>query len=125
MGGRGASSGSSKAGNRYGSQYKTLFASGNVKFVSKHSRGSETLMETATRGRVYAHVEGADLKAIVYFDVEGKRSKQIDLDHAHLGVSPHAHDGYFHSEFRKGLSAKERAMVDRVFESWEDYRRKL
>ena len=34
-------------------------------------------------------------------------------------------DGYFHSEFRKGLSTKERAMVDRVVESWEDHRRKL
>lgn len=125
MGGRGASSGSSKAGNRYGSQYHTLFADGNVRFVSKNSRESETLMETATSGRVYAHVEGSDLKAIVYFDADGKRSKQIDLDHAHLGVSPHAHDGYFHSEFRKGLTAKEKAMVDRVVESWEDYKRKL
>ncbi len=60
----------------------------------------------------------------VYFDNSGLRSKQIDLDHAHLGVSPHAHDGYFHSEFRKNLTTEERAMVDRVIRIWEDYKRR-
>ena len=97
---------------------------GNVKFVTKNSRQSEPLMETMTRGRVYAHVEGDDLKSIVYFDADGKRSKQIDLSHAHLGVSPHAHDGYFHSDFRKNLTTEERAMVDRTVDSWEKYKRR-
>ena len=78
MGGRGASSGTSKAGNRYGSQYHAVMTAGNVKFVSKNARDSETLMETMTRGRVYAHVEGDDIKSIVYFDNENKRTKQID-----------------------------------------------
>ena len=123
MGGRGASSGISRLGNPYGSQYHAVLTVGNVKFVEKNSRDSETLMETMTRGRVYAHVEGGDLKAIVYFDNENKRSKQIDMDHAHLGVSPHAHEGYFHSEFRKNLTTEERAMVDRVVSSWEEYKK--
>ena len=52
MGGRGASSGLSDKGNNYGSQYTTILKSGNIKFVSKNSRDSETLMETMTRGRV-------------------------------------------------------------------------
>lgn len=124
MGGRGASSGTSLLGNPYGSQYHTVLTVGNVAFVSKNARTSESLMETMTRGRVYAHVEGDDLKAIVYFDNEGKRSRQIDMDHVHLGVSPHAHDGYFHSEFRKNLTPDERAMVDRVVESWEQYKQR-
>ena len=111
-------------GNPYGSQYHAIFTDGNIKFVSKNARESESLMETMTRGRVYAHVEGDDLKSIVYFDNDGKRSKQIDMDHAHLGVSPHAHDGYFHSEFRKNLTTEERAMVDRVVDAWENYKRK-
>ena len=76
MGGRGASSGMSVKGNPYGSQYHALLTSGNVKFVSKNTRESETLMETMTRGRVYVHVEGDELQSIVYFDNEGKRSKQ-------------------------------------------------
>lgn len=124
MGGRGASSGTSDKGNKYGSQYHSLFTSGNIKFVTKNKRDSETLMETMTRGRVYVHVEGDELKSIVYFDNNNKRRKQIDLDHAHLGVSPHAHDGYFHSEFRKNLTTEERAMVDRVVEAWDDYKSK-
>ena len=91
MGGRGASSGTShyerKDGtvieNPYGSQYHSVMTSGNIKFVSKSSRRSEPLMETMTKGRVYAHVEGDDIKSIVYFDNENKRTKQIDLDHPH------------------------------------------
>lgn len=57
MGGRGASSYTSKLRNRYGSQYRTLLTAGNVKFVEKTGRGSETLMETMTQGRVYAQVD--------------------------------------------------------------------
>ena len=63
------------------------------------------------------------MKAIVYFDNKNKRSKQIDMDHAHLGISPHAHDGYFHSNFRKNLTTEKRAMVDRVVSDWEKYKR--
>ena len=49
MGGRGASSGISDYGNKYGSQYRTLYQDGNIKFVQKNSRTSETLMETMTQ----------------------------------------------------------------------------
>lgn len=131
MGGRGASSGTShyerKDGtiveNPYGSQYHSVMTAGNIKFVSKKSRQSEPLMETMTKGRVYARVEGDDIKSIVYFDPKGKRSKQIDLDHEHEKKRPHTHHGY---EFKKGahdasaLTTKERAMVERVVNLWEN-----
>lgn len=107
MNGRGASSGTSKAGNPYGSQYHSLLTASNVRFVSKNLRDSETLMETMTRGRVYAHVEGEEIKSIVYFDNENKRSKQIDIDHPHrpLFKGVRVHHGYFHNEndSNKGL----------------------
>lgn len=80
-------------------------------------------METMTKGRVYARVEGDDIKPIVYFDPKGKRSKQIDLDHEHEKKRPHTHHGY---EFKKGahdasaLTTKERAMVERVVNLWEN-----
>ena len=35
MGGRGASSGISTKGNKYGSQYHSVYESGNIKFVTK------------------------------------------------------------------------------------------
>ena len=123
MGGRGASSGTSAKGKAYGSQYRTVLKSGDIKFVTKNARDSETLMETMTRGRIYVHVEGNDLKSVVYFDNDGRRSKQIDLGHAHNGKQPHTHLGY---EFPKGghaaigLSAKERQMVERVIGIWEN-----
>lgn len=44
MGCMGASSGISKSGNAYGSQYHALMTVGNIKFVSKNSRNNETLM---------------------------------------------------------------------------------
>lgn len=64
-----------------------------------------------------------EIKSIVYFDSSGKRSKQIDLSHEHKGKSPHTHYGY---EFpkgmhdAKGLTPKERAMVERVINLWNN-----
>ena len=128
MGGRGASSGTSARGNPYGSQYHCVYQSGNIKFVTKNGRDSETLMETMTSGRVYVHVEGDDIKSIVYFDGENRRYKQIDLDHAHKGGSPHVHRGYLHDEYdslgnRLTLSDKEQKMVERVVSTWQNRRR--
>ena len=98
MGGRGASSGWSvdKRGNPknpYGSQYRSVLTVGNVKYVQKNSKSSETLMETTTHGRVYAVVDRGEVKSVVYFDNQNKRSKQIDLADHH-GMSPHTHIGY-------------------------------
>ena len=129
MGGRGASSGSSKAGRRYGSQYRTLYQSGNIKFVAKNTRQSEPLMETATEGRVYAVVGGGEVKSVMYFDADLKKSRQIDLDHTHKGKSPHIHRGYEHQEYDSGerrldLSEREQKMVDRVLKTWENRDRK-
>lgn len=98
MGGRGASSGFSVGGKKYGSQYHALFESGNIKFVTKNTRNSETLMETMTAGRVYVTVGGNDLLQIMYFDTDNKRSKTIDLSHTHDGKKPHTHHGYNHNE---------------------------
>lgn len=126
MGGCGASSGMSKYGNAYGSQYHTLYQSGNIKFVAKNGRDAETLMETMTPGRVYVTVGGEDeLQSIVYFDEKNMRAKQIDLAHPHKQLQPHTHHGYFHQEYdpsesRLGLSPKEAKMVERVRRSWEN-----
>ena len=123
MGGRGSSSGVSDYGNKYGSQYKTVLKEGNIKFVQKNSRTSETLTETATKGRVYVTVGGNDLLQIIYFDRNLKRSKTIDLSHTHDGKSPHTHHGYNHNENDsvKGyanLTTKEKRMVEQVKKIW-------
>ena len=130
MGGRGASSGWSKdkhgnPKNPYGSQYRSVLTAGNVKFVSKNSRQSETLMETMTSGRVYAVGDRGKVKSIVYFDNDNKRAKQIDLADHH-GISPHVHVGYLHNEKSPNgkpihLSTDEVSMVDRVLSDWRKH----
>ena len=119
----------SDKGNPYGSQYHTILQDGNIKFVQKNNRESETMMETMTPGRVYVTVGGEDLLSIIYFDTENKRTKAIDLNHTHKGMKPHTHHGYEHNENDsvKGaanLTTKEKKMVERVKKLWYDYLQK-
>lgn len=128
MGGRGASSGTSKKGNPYGSQYKTLLQVDNIKFVvAKTKTQAETLLETMTSGRTYVLVnhKNNNLKSVIFNEENGKRYKRVDLDHFHEKTKPHAHDGYLKGKFRKSLTAEEMKILDRVVSAWENYRRKL
>ena len=70
MGGRGASSGVSNKGHKYGTEYRTLLKSGNIKFVKSNESGStKTPMETMTKGRVYVTVNNKnELTAITYYN---------------------------------------------------------
>ena len=121
----------SKYGNRYGSQYRSYLTAGNIKFVIKNEGAKESLMETMTRGRVYVRFDdGGNLREIVYFDNDNKRAKQVDLAHFHDKIKPHTHHGYEHDEndTEKGyarLTADERAMVERVYEIWENERERV
>lgn len=127
MGGRGASSGISERGNKYGTQYKMLLKAGNIKFVKQNDRqNGESLLETMTRGRVYVTVGGNDLLKIIYFDNANKHTKEINLDHKHNGMQPHVHHGYYHAENDgpKGgtnLTPAEKRMVDRVTKIWYNH----
>ena len=116
----------SAKGNPYGSQYHTILQSGNIKFVTKNERDSETLMETMTTGRVYVNVGGDQLLSVTYFDTKNKRTKVIDLSHPHNGQQPHVHHGYLHNENDgpKGaanLTPKEKRMVERVRKLWYNH----
>ncbi|WP_421572291.1 hypothetical protein M1L65_05935 [Slackia exigua] len=120
MGGRGASSGTSKAGNHYGSQFVTVAKAGNVKIVRPRSGNTESLLETRTRGRVYGLMNSkGNVGSILYFDNDGKRSKRIDLGHYHRRMKPHTHHGRLGESLdgKKGasrLTPEEKAMVDRI-----------
>jgi len=129
MGGRGASSGRSAKGKPYGTEYTTLYQSGNIKFIKyNESKSAKTPHETMTRGRVYVAVNNKDEpSAITYYDKSNKRNKQIDLTHFHDSMKPHTHHGYEHNEndSKKGaakLTTEEKKMVDRVNKIW--YNRK-
>lgn len=126
MGGRGASSGFSTNGKPYGTEYKTLLQSGNIKFVQRTDNSANAPLETMTKGRVYVTVNNAGVpKYISYYDTENKRTKTIDLDKPHRGMLPHVHHGYNHNEKDgpKGatnLSPKERSMVENVINLWHN-----
>lgn len=125
MGGRGASSGISDKGKKYGSEYTTLYESGNIKFVRYNdSSSAKTPQETMTRGRVYATVNDKNkVVSISYYDNQYKRRKQIDLEKVHKGMLPHTHHGYEHNEGdgSKGAAKptnKEKRMIERVRKIW-------
>ena len=126
MGGRGASSGISVNNNKYGTQYTTVFSSGNIKFVSKNSRTSESLLETMANDRIYAVVGDRDLIQIVYFDKNNKRFKTIDLKHKHNGMNPHTHHGYYHNENDGDLGGdeptdEEKKIVEKIKRMWYNH----
>lgn len=132
MGGRGASNGISEKGNPYGSQYETIFQSGNIKFVKARPGAEEPLLETMTRGRVYVLVTDKGLKNVTYFSNELKRKKRIDLDHWHKKMRPHVQHGYFDNEYDKAagvklgatrLTTEEKIMVARVNDLWDNYQK--
>lgn len=124
MGSRGASSGFSESGKPYGSEYKTLLKTGNIKFIRNVEGSASAPLETMTKGRVYATVNAAnEVRYISYYDSTNKRTKTIDLGKPHNGMSPHVHHGYEHAERdgpkgATGLSAKERKMVEFILKTW-------
>lgn len=133
MGGRGSSSGVSNKGRKYGTEFTSLYQSGNIKFVRYNdSKSAKTPQETMTSGRVYVTVDSKnELKAITYYDKGNKRFKQVDLSgNPHIidgeRVLPHTHHGYNHNENddKNGaarLTSDERAMVDKVKSLWYNY----
>ena len=124
MGGRGASSGMSKAGKPYGSEYRTVLQTGNIKFVAVNEGAPTAPLETMTRGRVYVTVNEKEntLKSISFYDRENKRFRQIDLDHYHKinrkAEKPHVQMGYYHDGEASTPTEKDRKLIDRVVKAW-------
>jgi len=124
MGGRGSSSGISKKGNAYGTQYHTLFQDGDVKYITKNGRQSEPLMETMTKGRIYATVNGNEVKAVTFFDDDNKRNVLLEKDE-NTGTW-HAHRGYYHNEYgnnaHDNLTPRENAILDNIIKKWNNHK---
>lgn len=120
MGSRGAASGTGK--HPYGSEYKTVLQDGNIKFVKyRLADNAKAPLETQTKGRVYVTVNNDnELSFISYYDRKGKRSKTIDLLHAHDGKSPHSHTDYEHDGKAADLTDEEKKLLARVRKAWYD-----
>ncbi|MDW3023125.1 hypothetical protein [Ligilactobacillus salivarius] len=127
MGGRGAASGISDKGRKYGTEYHSVLKKDNIKFVKyNYSSSAKTPMETMTKKRIYATINNKnEIRAITLYGKNGKRVAQIDITgrtHKINGKAtlPHTHIGYFHDEhgtrkindYEKGLIAKVKRIWD-------------
>lgn len=132
MGGRGASSGMSKQGEKYGTEYETLHTDGNIKFVRYKGGNAKTPMETMTPRRIYGTInEQGVLKSLTLYDQSNKRNVQIDIEgrpHKIKGVYtlPHVHYGYNHDEYGGTivLSARDMKLVVKAVNSWYNRNKK-
>ena len=124
MGSRGAASGAGK--HPYGSEYKTVLQDGNIKFVKyRLADNAKAPLETQTKGRVYVTVNSEDKPAYIsYYDTQGKRPKTIDLLRPHDNKLPHIHDEYSHGGNARGLTDKEKKLVEKVRQTWYNKRGK-
>ena len=128
MGGRGASSGISESGRKYGTEFTTLLKEGNIKFVKYNdANNAKDPLETMTRGRVYATInDHNEINSINYYDSDGKRVKSINLLHNHTSITgEHTHLGYYHKENgTRKLTSKEKKIVELVKKAWYSKRSK-
>lgn len=128
MGGRGASSGVSVKGKRYGTEYRSVLQHDNIKFVKYNDgKSTKTPMETKTKGRIYATVNAKnELRSITMYGKEGKRIAQIDIAgrlHKVEGkyIIPHIHLGYFHDEYgTRKLNNYEIGLVAKINKIWKN-----
>lgn len=137
MGGRGASFGIYYLGGKwhvYGDEYRSIVEYGNIKFIQKIEGSANLPLETMTKGRVYVLINDKnEVKAIGYYDNDGKKVKQIDvqgpkhkingkkeLPHTHIGYDTHKGD----SSDTRIPNARESKMIDRAKKLWDYYNSK-
>ena len=133
MGGRGAASGARRTKDGkvlpYGSEYRTVLQSGNIKFVSTVKGNATAPMETTTKGRIYVTLDYKnEPKFISTFDDSGRRIKQIDLSgsphriNGELVYPPHVHMGYEHGENgSRKTNPDENGLIERVNLIWKQF----
>lgn len=129
MGGRGAASGVSAQGIKYGQEYRSVMTVDNIKFILRNSGAPNAPLETmsADKGRVYATIDSkGNVKAISFYDKNGKVERQIDLDHLHHGQVPHVHVGYAENRSTDYIKMNKRDYFyyRKVRELWEKYHTK-
>ena len=128
MGGRGASSGMSTKGRKYGTEYETIRQSGNIKFIRYiDASNAKAPLETMSRGRIYAIIDSDNqMKYITKYSDDGRKYLQIDvIGKPHLvngkKIIPHVHLGYVHDENgTRELTKREYQLVEKILRIWEN-----
>ena len=107
----------------YGTEFKTLLVSDNIKFVQyQHSTAATVPLETMSAGknRVYVLLDAkASVKSITFYSKEGKIKRQIDLDHSHKGQQPHVHRWHNLSRQIAYLTKSDYEYIKKVRRLWK------
>lgn len=143
MGGRGAASGTryyhdGRQWLSYGDEFESVHAVDNIKFViNKTNNNTKAPKETRAEDRIYVTVNKKENvpQYITYYDKQGKKFKQLDINQHNRHVMPtnngevkldklHQHFGYEHDEGGSdNLHKNERQMVAKVLWEWRKYKR--
>jgi len=128
MGGRGAASGTSAKGIKYGEEYRTLLAVDNIKFIRRNEGAANAPLETMSGkdNRIYVVLNARDrIKSITFYDEEGMRAREIHIHHQHGGFQPHTHVGYDSATGRddaRDLTPAERKMLNKILQIWKEFK---
>lgn len=143
MGGRGAASPSGRYGKNgeriYGTEYRSVWEYGNVKFIKTNFGRESTPLETQLdkirkpNGRVYVIIDRKNRPHSISFynDETGERTKTIDFSgHTHKNPDGsivgrnHVHNGYVHDENgSRAMSQEERQYTVEILRLWRKHRR--
>lgn len=128
FGGRGASSGVSNDGHKYGTEYSTLYEVENIKFIHYNlSSSSKNPFETQAKNRIYVVINDKnEVKSIVFFDSNGMKDHEIDVTGKYHKIDgkkclPHVHMGYEHGENgTREITEEEKEFIDKILEIWDN-----
>lgn len=132
LGGRGSASGISDKGRKYGTEYRTLFQSNNIKFIKYDiSKSATSPYETRSNHRIYVTINNKnEPKYITMYRNNGKRLAQIDISgptHTQDGrkfETPHIHVGYEHQgSYVRNLNFWEKRLLSRTKNIWYNKRK--
>ena len=119
--------GRGNSGKEYGTEFRTIYQAGNIKYIKYNDANNATVPQiTRAKNRIYAVVNAQNnVKFVVFFDKEQKKSKQIDVSGKAHHVdgkrldTPHTHLGYIHDENgTRELTPAERKILARVLRKW-------
>lgn len=128
--GHGKQSGREESNEIIKRDYEMVAQFGNIKVVRSLDGRTVAPLVTATKGRIYATLDGDNnIKYITFYDAEGEKTRQIDVaGRPHNGIkTPHIHEGYDHDLGTKGISGegKNKDILEKTLQAWSRKRKQL
>jgi len=121
MGGRGSASG--KGLNPYGTEFKTLLAVDNIKFVQHQLTNVQKIpleTQSSNRNRIYVILTNdGEVKSIATYGKDGVIDRQIDADHDHGRGTVHLHKWEGYERKPAEITESDLKLYERVLRIWK------